>query len=101
MNISAKNLSSIHIFIGSRLRLLRLSQKISQKDLARALGVSFELVQKYEHGVCRFETEHLCFAAKFLNKPISFFFDGYDGRLVKRWDHCRQAGNIIYAFEPY
>ena len=36
--------------IGSRLRLFRLRQKMSQADLGAALGVTFQQIQKYENG---------------------------------------------------
>jgi transcriptional regulator with XRE-family HTH domain len=37
--------------IGARIRLHRLSKKISQTDLGDKIGVSFQQIQKYEMGV--------------------------------------------------
>lgn len=39
--------------IGAQLRLYRLQRKLSQTDVGKALGVTFQQVQKYENGVNR------------------------------------------------
>lgn len=39
--------------IGQRLRMLRNAAGVSQEDLAGALGISFQQVQKYERGINR------------------------------------------------
>ena len=36
--------------VGRRIRLLRKAQQISQKKLGEHLGLTFQQVQKYEHG---------------------------------------------------
>jgi predicted transcriptional regulator len=41
------------IELGKRIRLRRVEQKISQAELGKKLGVSFQQVQKYEKGVDR------------------------------------------------
>lgn len=39
--------------IGARIRARRLARKLSQTDLGKALGVTFQQIQKYEKGVNR------------------------------------------------
>ncbi|WP_035451559.1 helix-turn-helix domain-containing protein, partial [Bartonella birtlesii] len=41
------------IFVGKRIRLRRKMLKMSQKELAHALNVSYQQVQKYETGLNR------------------------------------------------
>lgn len=39
--------------IGARVRLFRLQRKLSQTDVGKVLGVTFQQVQKYENGTNR------------------------------------------------
>jgi len=49
---------------------------ISQEQLANALGLTFQQVQKYERGANRVSASKLYEIAKTLQAPVSFFFDG-------------------------
>jgi transcriptional regulator with XRE-family HTH domain len=49
--------------------------KLSQKDLANGLGVSFQQVQKYETGMNRIGAGRLQQIAYILQVPVSFFFE--------------------------
>jgi transcriptional regulator with XRE-family HTH domain len=60
--------------VGARLRQARLLAGASQEDLGAAIGVSFQAVQKYENGENRISAGRLAAAAKYLNVPMSFFF---------------------------
>ena len=62
--------------MGNRIRLRRVEQKMSQDELGRALGVSFQQVQKYEKGVNRVGAHRMEEIAKALDVPITFFFGG-------------------------
>jgi len=48
---------------------------MSQEELGLGIGVSFQAVQKYEHGENRLSASRLFRAAKLLGRPVSFFFD--------------------------
>lgn len=52
---------------------------MSQSKLGEALGLTFQQVQKYEHGVNRITAGMLYQLSRTLDVPISFFFDCYDG----------------------
>ena len=67
------------IDVGSRVRMRRLMLGLSQTELANALGVSFQQVQKYEKGANRISASRLHQIASFLQVPIPFFFDGQFG----------------------
>src|SRR6266508_6549705 len=65
--------------VGRRIRAQRLVCRMSQTELANALGVTFQQVQKYEKGVNRVGAGRLAKIADTLRVPISFFFDGAPG----------------------
>ena len=62
--------------VGSRVRMRRMLLGFSQEKLGEALGVTFQLVQKYEKGVNRIGASRLQDIAKILEAPPSFFFEG-------------------------
>lgn len=49
----AKAPNDTDIFVGSRLREVRRSKNISQKQLAEKLNLTFQQIQKYEKGINR------------------------------------------------
>ena len=51
---------------------------MSQTDLARETGLTFQQVQKYEKGVNRISAGRLFEMAKVLKKPITFFYRHLD-----------------------
>ncbi|WP_445376435.1 helix-turn-helix domain-containing protein [Niveispirillum fermenti] len=51
---------------------------MSQSDLAKALGITFQQVQKYERGSNRVSVGKLYRLADILDVPMMFFFDGLD-----------------------
>jgi len=54
----------------------RLMLDLSQTQLANALGVSFQQVQKYEKGMNRVSASRLQQMSHVLQVPIPFFFEG-------------------------
>ena len=68
------------IELGRRIRLRRVEQKMSQDELGKKLGVSFQQVQKYEKGVNRIAANRLQKIASALDVPLTFFYDG-DGKI--------------------
>lgn len=66
----------VDIHVGKRIRQRRLSLGMNQTDLGVALGLSFQQVQKYEHGANRVSAPALYRLSNTLGVPVSFFFDG-------------------------
>jgi transcriptional regulator with XRE-family HTH domain len=62
--------------VGSRLRMRRLMLNKSQGDIAKALGLTFQQIQKYENGSNRISASRLQHLCTILQVPVSFFFDG-------------------------
>src|SRR3977135_1242051 len=71
---SAINPTDKHV--GSRVRMRRLMLDMSQTDVADALGLTFQQVQKYEKGTNRIGASRLQHLTEILGVPISFFFEG-------------------------
>src|SRR5208282_6153928 len=65
----------IDVHVGGRLKQVRMMAGMSQEELGLGIGVSFQAVQKYEHGENRLSASRLFRAAKLLGRPVSFFFD--------------------------
>lgn len=70
------NLIDAHV--GAQMRARRKSLGISQSGLAEALDITFQQVQKYERGTNRVSVATLFAAARFLEVPVPFFFDGFE-----------------------
>ena len=67
--------NSADVQVGESIRAHRLIVGMSQSDLARRLGVSFQQVQKYEKGTNRVGAGRLPQIAAIFNIPISALFD--------------------------
>src|SRR3546814_6558167 len=74
----------IDVAIGSRLRLRRLAMGFSQETLARALGITFQQIQKYERGTNRIFASRLFHLARVLRVPVAYFFHGLQDRKSTR-----------------
>ena len=64
----------IDVEVGGRIRTRRLLLGMNQQALADALDLTFQQVQKYEHGANRVSASRLAAMAKILAVPISDFF---------------------------
>ena len=73
--MNARSATPIDMEIGAKLRLFRCARDISQVQLAKELGVTFQQVQKYERGVNRIGSGRLYHAAQILRVPVSAFFE--------------------------
>jgi transcriptional regulator with XRE-family HTH domain len=62
--------------VGQRVRMRRLMLGMSQSNVADALGVTFQQLQKYEKGVNRISASRLQHISQILQVPVTFFFEG-------------------------
>jgi transcriptional regulator with XRE-family HTH domain len=72
----------IDVHVGKRLRLRRNILKITQKELAEMLGLTFQQVQKYEKGDNRISASRLWDISQILGVPIDFFFEDIDEQIA-------------------
>jgi transcriptional regulator with XRE-family HTH domain len=88
--------STAHL-IGQTLRRLRLQAGLTQNNIARELGVSFQQVQKYETGRNALPMEKLLILKTFYNVPFDVFFEGIvttDQSLNVDINRCGGRGKI-------
>ena len=66
----------IDVHVGSRVKLRRNYLGMSQEKLGKAIGLTFQQVQKYEKGTNRVGASRLFELSQVLNVPISYFYEG-------------------------
>jgi transcriptional regulator with XRE-family HTH domain len=66
----------IDVLVGQNIRICRLQKGLSQGELGRRIGVTFQQVQKYEKGANRVGASRLTQIADTLGVPIPTLFDG-------------------------
>lgn len=65
----------VDLHVGARIRLKRKLAGISQMQLAEALQITFQQIQKYEAGTNRISASKLHAAAHVLKVSLAWFFD--------------------------
>lgn len=84
----------VDVHVGKRLRQKRTIMGMSQETLGKAIGVTFQQIQKYERGINRMGASRLYHFAKLLGVQVSYFFDGYG-------DHdLGESGEVYGIAEP-
>ncbi len=68
----------IDLHLGKRLRRRRRLLGLTQQQLASAVGVRFQQIQKYECGANRISAARLWELAEALEVPISYFYEGLE-----------------------
>ena len=77
--ISAKRPNPIDVAVGRNVRIWRMAKGLSQAQLARRVGVTFQQVQKYEVGGNRIGTGRLVQIATILDVPVAALLEGTAG----------------------
>ncbi len=65
-------------FVGERVRQRRTLLGLTQEQLAAALDISYQQIQKYETGANRISAGRLFEIAQELDSDVGFFFDGIE-----------------------
>ncbi len=81
----------VDVHVGGRVRARRTLIGMSQTELGKRVGLTFQQIQKYENGMNRIAASRLWRFSLILGRPISWFFEGIgerkrkvDDLLVKR-----------------
>lgn len=61
--------------VGGRIRLQRVLLNLSQERVAKALGITFQQLQKYESAANRVSASRLHDVAGVLGVPVAWFFE--------------------------
>ena len=72
---TARSAGPIDKYFGDRLRARRIMMKMSQDDLGKSLGVSFQQIQKYEKGTNRLSAAMMGRVVETLDVDIGYFYD--------------------------
>jgi len=70
--------TDVDLFVGQKLKMLRLSANMTQADLGRAAGITFQQIQKYERGSNRIGASRLWTFCQIFSVEPSFFFMGLE-----------------------
>ena len=74
--MARKEPNSVDKMVGRNVRLYRMTAKLSQDELGRKIGVTFQQVQKYEKGTNRIGASRLNRISEALEVPIPALFEG-------------------------
>jgi transcriptional regulator with XRE-family HTH domain len=90
--------TELDVFAGRRLREARLALPMTQEELGKALGLSFQAIQKYESGENRLSVGRLVAAAKTLEKPLSYFVPSETGSAAEEKPLSSQEAELVGSF---
>jgi transcriptional regulator with XRE-family HTH domain len=77
-----KTINAVDRHVGARIRMQRMVGGLSQTKLGKAVGITFQQVQKYEKGTNRVSASRLQQIANVLEVTPDFFFDGASAKAV-------------------
>ena len=73
---STQRASLVDHHVGARIRERRTMLGLSQQQLAKMIGVTYQQAHKYERGLNRISAGRLFEIAQVLDVPVSYFFEG-------------------------
>ena len=68
--------NAIDAHVGKRIRRRRRLLGLTQQNLAQAVGIRFQQIQKYESGTNRVSASRLYELAEALDVPVQYFYEG-------------------------
>lgn len=75
--MSKKQIQAVDIHVGKKLRQLRLLSNMSQSELAKTAGISFQQIQKYEKGINRISIGRLYEFSKLFKVSVEHFVEDF------------------------
>ncbi|MBS0296387.1 MAG: helix-turn-helix transcriptional regulator [Proteobacteria bacterium] len=88
--------TDIDLHLGKRLRRRRRLLGLTQQQLANAVGIRFQQIQKYECGANRISAARLWQLAEALETPVSYFYDGL-AEAVARADAAEERSGEMFS----
>ena len=89
--------NDVDTHVGQRIRDKRNERGMSQTEVANALGVTFQQVQKYERGTNRVGASRLFDLSRILSVPIQYFFAGLNNQSTPIE---KEDDNVIHLMKP-
>jgi len=68
----------VDVHVGQKIRHRRWLVGMTQQQLASAVGIKFQQIQKYESGANRVSASRLWDISRAMNVPVSYFFEGLE-----------------------
>lgn len=94
----------VDVHVGSRVRLRRTMLGMSQEKLGKAIGLTFQQVQKYERGANRVGASRLFELSRVLDVPVSFFFDDMSPEVAASGGRpasgLSENNGAVYEYDP-
>jgi transcriptional regulator with XRE-family HTH domain len=85
----------VDIHVGKRVRQRRWMVGVTQQQLAEAVGIKFQQIQKYETGMNRISASRLWDIADALDVPVAFFFEGLEEDEIASTDGQSIPGDLM------
>jgi transcriptional regulator with XRE-family HTH domain len=86
---------NIYKQIGEKIRKLRLMKGMSQKELARYVGVTYQQIQNYEKGKSKIPVDRLIEIAKAFEVSLDYFLKEFDN------SHARVSDSEVAVLTSY
>ncbi len=96
--MTKKKTKSIDHHVGARIRQRRNVLNLSQQELAKLIGVTFQQAHKYERGINRVSAGRLFDIAQCLGITVDYFFEGLDETNNRLSDSQRRSLEIMNHF---
>ncbi len=88
--------------VGSRIRERRVAMGLTQQDLASALEISYQQVQKYEAGTNRVSAGRLYEISRKLDVEVPYFYEGVEpGHDVPPLEHGGRNRAVIELVQNF
>lgn len=93
----------IDAYVGGQVKLRRAVVGMSQTELAKRLGITFQQVQKYEKGANRIGASRLYLISEILNVTVQSFFEGVEEVLEDRETEFYEGADkeLIEKFDEF
>jgi transcriptional regulator with XRE-family HTH domain len=75
--LAATKSISIDEYVGSRIRLRRVTRGLTGQQLGERVGATFQQIGKHEQGADRVTASQLYLIGSALREPVDFFFEGF------------------------
>jgi transcriptional regulator with XRE-family HTH domain len=75
-SIEPRATTAVDFYVGQKIRARRMFLRMSQSDVADALGITFQQIQKYERGLNRVGASRLQQISDALGVSPFYFFEG-------------------------
>ena len=91
--LNARRVQDFDIAVGERIRARRNQLQMSQEDLGKALGVSFQQIQKYEKGTNRISSGRLIQIVNALQCSVTDLIGSGNNGPIKSTEFSRYASS--------